>query len=332
MTIWMIKRRKSGLRSYDMANELNIPYDKYQQIERGHVKMPNNLIDKFNEIINRGKHINKMNGYSKDEEINKWFNEVSTYNEADKDFNIRKLMNEYNIPNYKVLSKLLNVSPSYVSNILNKHSSATTMPMKSRLYEFFHNELNIQPIDCVTNNTSQCKDKTLKDWWDNFDLPEFLCKNKITQREFGNKIGLENSTISALCIGKTKYPYLNNLKKIKKFVENYEKDDMKELKEQMPELPTEEINTTIPCESTVIVKPSTIIKNLYDVTEQVKNDDSVVSIIKTKLDSYLNSLETLEYEIANLNEQLNERKKEMELLTNKKDALLDVLNDLESGE
>ena len=39
----------------DMAKELGVEYNKYKAIERGEIKMPSKLMDKFNEIINRGK-------------------------------------------------------------------------------------------------------------------------------------------------------------------------------------------------------------------------------------------------------------------------------------
>ena len=76
MGSYMSKRRKSGLSVLDVASELNIPYNKYLEIERGEVKMPKNLIDKFNELINRGKNINQLNSAQKEIEINNWFDDI----------------------------------------------------------------------------------------------------------------------------------------------------------------------------------------------------------------------------------------------------------------
>ena len=49
------KRAQSGLTRADMAKELGVEYNKYKAMERGEIKMPSKLMDKFNEIINKGK-------------------------------------------------------------------------------------------------------------------------------------------------------------------------------------------------------------------------------------------------------------------------------------
>lgn len=331
MGSYMRKRRKSGLSVLDVASELNIPYNKYLEIERGEVKMPKNLIDKFNELINRGKNINQLNSAQKEIEINNWFDDMTTKNDDTGTYKLNDLMKEFNIEKQSDLAKLLGITPSYLCGALNKTPNVCNQKIKNRLYDFFHNELNIQPIkkkeiskpiklDCTVTDI----DELLK-WWENFDFKNFIDTNKIRHNYIANETGMANSAISRFYTTNAT-PRVTNIAKIKSFVENYKKDENKEieeLKEQMPELPTE---------VEPLVTPHVAIKNLYDIAKEIKKDDSVVEAIKSKLDSYLNNLDGLEYEIAKLNEQLNERKKEMELLTNKKDALLDVLNDLESGE
>ena len=47
-TYYKKKRKKAGLAPSDMAKELGINYKKYNLRENGVVKMPKNLIDKFN--------------------------------------------------------------------------------------------------------------------------------------------------------------------------------------------------------------------------------------------------------------------------------------------
>ena len=59
-TYYKNKRNKVGLSQSDMARELGIPCVKYEQIERGEIKMPKRLIDKFNEIITRGNNIHSL--------------------------------------------------------------------------------------------------------------------------------------------------------------------------------------------------------------------------------------------------------------------------------
>lgn len=331
MGSYMRKRRKSGLSVLDVASELNIPYNKYLEIERGEVKMPKNLIDKFNELINRGKNINQLNSAQKEIEINNWFDDMTTKNDDTGTYKLNNLMKEFNIEKQSDLAKLLGITPSYLCGALNKTPNVCNQKIKNRLYDFFHNELNIQPIkkkeiskpiklDCTVTDI----DELLK-WWKNFDFKNFMDTNKIKQHCIAEEIGMANSAISRFYTTDA-VPRVANIAKIKSFVENYKKDENKEieeLKEQMPELPTE---------AETLVTPHAAIKNLYDIAKEIKKDDSAVEVIKSKLDSYLNNLEGLEYEIVKLNEQLNERKKEMESLTIKKDALLDVLHDLESGE
>ena len=331
MGSYMRKRRKSGLSVLDVASELNIPYNKYLEIERGEVKMPKNLIDKFNELINRGKNINQLNRTQKEIEINNWFNDMTTKIDDKGTYKLNELMKEFNIDKQSDLAKLLGITPSYLCSALNKTPNACNQKIRNRLYDFFHNELNIQPIkkkeinkpiklDCTVTD----KDELLK-WWENFDFKNFMETNKIKQHYIAEEIGMADSAISRLYTTNA-VPRVTNIAKIKSFVENYKKDENKEieeLKEQMPELPTE---------VEPLVTPHVAIKNLYDIAKEIKKDDSAVEVIKSKLDSYLNNLEGLEYEIVKLNQQLNERKKEMESLTIKKDALLDVLHDLESGE
>lgn len=326
MSKYGIKRRKSGLTVLDVANELNIPYDKYLEIERGEVKMPKNLIDKFNELINRGKHINQLNSTQKEIEINNWFDDITTKSDDTGTYKLNDLMKEFNIDKQYDLAKLLGICPSYLSSALNKTSNACNQKIKNRLYDFFHNELNIQPVKKKSiKKPVKIEDTNIDDlfrWWENFDFKDFIDKNKIRQNYIAEQIGVANSTICRLYTTHAT-PHVYTLANIKNFVENYNKDEIKELKEQMPELPTE---------VEPLVTPHVAIKNLYDIAKEIKKDDSVVEVIKSKIDLYLNNLEGLEYEIVKLNEQLNERKKEMESLTSKKDALLDVLNDLESGE
>lgn len=323
MNRWKYKRKRSGISDYNMAYELNIPYKKYLEIERGEVKMPSNLIDKFNELINRGKNINQLNNRQKEIEINNWFDDMTTKSGDGGTYKLNDIMKEFNIEKQSDLAKLLGVTPSYLCGVLNKRPNFCNQKIKNKLYDFFHNELNIQPIKKkkIKPNNTGMNDELLT-WWKNFDFKNFMDTNKIKQYDIAEEIGMANSAISRFYTTDA-IPRVANIAKIKNFVENYKKDDMKELKEQMPELPRE---------ATPSVKPSVVMKDFHNTINLIAKDDNIADVIKSKLDSYLNDLERLEYEIAKLNEQIDERKKEIELLTNKKDALLDILNDLESGE
>ena len=322
MSRWSKLRIKGGLSRSQMANELHIPYNKYVEIERGEVKMPTNLIDKFNEIVNRGKHINNLNKLEKDSDVNKWYEYVTTKNENG-DFNLKKHMDEYNIQNYKELANLMGISPSLLSRLLHRSSVIDVDNLKCRLYDFFHNELNIQSI-------KKNHELNLTSWWNDFDLNLWMENNNVRNRDISRATGISNDVICKIRKGVLKLPRKSNLEKIKTFVDNYDKNDIEKLKEQMPKLPTE--TKVIKTPKVPVTKPVTIIKDTHKPGKQLEKDDNAIGVIKTKLDTYLNNLETLEYEIVKLNEEIDLRKKEMESLIVKKDVLIDILNDLGRGE
>lgn len=329
MNRWKYKRKKSGISDYNMAYELNIPYKKYLEIERGEVKMPSNLIDKFNQIIHRGTSANQLSNMQRDSKVNEWFEDVTKKVDDKGKLKLKELMNEYNISTYAELASLCNISKSYLSTILTSDNITWNIDkVKNKLYDFFHNELNIQPVrkKKINSNNSTVINDELISWWKDFDIEKFMSDNNIDLESFSKELGMSQQSVYRWCNYKSSVPYGKNIIKIKEFVENYKKnknDEIEELKEQLPELPTE-VNAPI--------KHSTITVDFHNVVEQIKKDDIVVEVIKSKIDSYLNNLEGLEYEIVKLNEQIDERKKEVQLLTSKKDALVDILNDLESGE
>ena len=59
-TYYRKNRVKANIAPSDVAKELGLSYRRYTLIEKGIIKMPNDLINKFNEVINRGLNINKL--------------------------------------------------------------------------------------------------------------------------------------------------------------------------------------------------------------------------------------------------------------------------------
>lgn len=235
------KRRKSGYTRSQMANELNIPYNKYVEIERGDRIMPNRLIDKFNEIINRGKHINKLENLNKDKNVSEWIDEMRKLTSDSKtSYALKDVMKDFNISSYKELGLILNVNPSAINNVLAGRMKG--LDLCNRLYDFFHDDLNKQSITKTKlvreNNISPARQIELE-WWNNFDLNDYLNKHNMNQQEFSMETGIGIAQMSRLVSTdhKPKAPWSSTIARLRKYVESH--DEMQDLKDEMPELPSE---------------------------------------------------------------------------------------------
>lgn len=243
------KRRKSGYTRSQMANELNIPYNKYVEIERGDRQMPSRLIDKFNEVINRGKHINKLESLTKEQEVNRWIDEMRQLTSDSKtSYALKDVMKDFNINSYKELCELLDINCGNVHNIL--AGRAKGKDICNRLYDFFHDDLNKQPITktktkpiTITkltreNHISPARQIELE-WWNNFDLNDYLNKHNMNQQEFGMETGISIAQMSRLVSTdhKPKTPWSSTIARLRKYVESH--DGMQDLRDEMPEIPSE---------------------------------------------------------------------------------------------
>lgn len=135
------KRLKYGLLKSEIASYLDISYLRYSMIERGEVKMPQKFMDKWLNLFDNI-NTNKLNILQERKDKCKWFDDVV---EKDSHGNreIRNYMTKYNITNYKELSAQLGVSVNVISIGVSKPNKATP-DLKCAIYDFFHNELNIQ--------------------------------------------------------------------------------------------------------------------------------------------------------------------------------------------
>ena len=115
-TYYKKKRRKVGLAPSDMAKELGIDCKKYSLIENGVVKMPKNLINKFNEIVNKGKNEHTLERLHNEQIVTDFWNEMKT--KTDGTYNLKKKMAEFNIDTFRELAKLIGVSNSNISHYL----------------------------------------------------------------------------------------------------------------------------------------------------------------------------------------------------------------------
>ena len=140
-TYYKNKRNKVGLSQSDMARELGIPCVKYEQIERGEIKMPKKLIDKFNEIITRGNNIHSLEKLEHEREVNEYIDWLI------KDDHLKLEMNMFNISTRNELGKLLGYKDGTILSKLfsGKYANGYCYDLKNKIYLFFHDELNMQP-------------------------------------------------------------------------------------------------------------------------------------------------------------------------------------------
>ena len=157
-TIWRKKRAQSGLTRADMAKELGVEYNKYKAMERGEIKMPSKLMDKFNEIINRGKNVHKLEQLDKQMEIDTFWNDVTIKENGQ--YKLMDRMKDFNITTYKELGLLLGYKDGTIFSTRLAHPTEAPIEFKTKLYNFFQDELNRQLPKEKTKPTKKKNKKT----------------------------------------------------------------------------------------------------------------------------------------------------------------------------
>lgn len=199
-TYYKRKRKKAGLAKSDMAKELGIDYKKYNLIENGVVKMPKNLIDKFNEIVSKGKNEHMLNRLDSERVVNEFWEEMTT--KVNNQYKLKEKMKEFNIVTYGELAKLLGVSYSNLSHYLTGHTK-TGYDFKNKLYLFFQDELNIQ-VPKKNNvkgkgpqgSNKQCHDPELLEWFEKTDLKALVAKHGLKYDQIAKDTGMHVSCVS----------------------------------------------------------------------------------------------------------------------------------------
>ena len=199
-TYYKRKRKKAGLAKSDMAKELGIDYKKYNLIENGVVKMPKNLIDKFNEIVSKGKNEHMLNRLDSERVVNEFWEEMTT--KVNNQYKLKEKMKEFNIVTYGELAKLLGVSYSNLSHYLTGHTK-TGYDFKNKLYLFFQDELNIQ-VPKKNNvkgkgpqgSNKQCHDPELLEWFEKTDLKALVLKHGLKYDQIAKDTGMHVSCVS----------------------------------------------------------------------------------------------------------------------------------------
>lgn len=227
MNYFKRKRIQKGFDQSDMANLLEIDYKKYVAIEKGERKMPVNLIDKFNKIIEKGKSEVQLDRLTREQQIEQWLEEMRQ--PTDDGIMLQTKMKEFNIDTYKQLANLIGYrSSSTVSTCMNpKKGRTASYDFKNLLYSFFQNELNIQDKQSEFK-TQPRKIKTTKirysqelaDFYAKFDLGHWLDEANMSMNDFAKKCQVSVNTIYNYIGGKIT-PTVATLIKIKNVVNNH---------------------------------------------------------------------------------------------------------------
>lgn len=303
------KRLKKGLSMSEVANALNIDCAKYELIDRGKVKMPKNLIDKFNEIINKGKGEHIIAKLNREELVNKWWDEMSTKTSYGK-YKLNEKMKEFNIDTLIELSNLLGwKSQAGICNYLSG-KIPITFNTKNKIYSFFENELNIQPPK--NNKTKKNKTYTiykktmdlneiqnLYNWYDGFDIVEWAQQNNLKRDDISTGTGLASGTISNLYRNIFAQPTVNTLMKLKSFVDKLDKQKNNEITIVSGPVGTKMTLSSVPIKEV----PEDIKKIGEDLVKEVNEN---MKLKEKLIETYKNKLEGLEETITNYKQKLTE--------------------------
>ena len=200
VTYYEKKRRKTTLTRSDVANYLGIDYDRYELIERGKVKMPKNLINKFNELMNKQKGEVEIDQLNREQIVNEWWDKVRVKKGKGK-YGLTEYLDKFNIRNLSQLAELMGYNNKLaIQQKLNNYGNYTIdYNFKNRLYSFFENELNIQPIENKKLKYSTKRTYTEdEEWLSHFDIKSYLKDNGISHVVFANMVGISDKTISSM--------------------------------------------------------------------------------------------------------------------------------------
>lgn len=321
-TYYKNKRNKVGLSQSDMAKELGIPCVKYEQIERGEIKMPKRLIDKFNEIISRGNNIHSLEKLEHEREVNEYIDWLSKGN------SLKLEMDRFNIQTQNELGKLLGYKDGTIISKLFSGKFANAYDLKNKIYLFFHDELNMQPKkskEQISNKQISNKQKLLTS-----KLKKYCEAYGLTQRELSKQICMSQPTINRILM-ETQIVSNSTLNKIDTFLKsksfNKNRVESTAEEESVPQVmflaptPNEDIDMLFPelpsndSNITVIDFDLNSSKKTTDVTVPDETDSKEVYSIK---------------KIYNENhEKIQKLTEEINKLTQREDVLLDILKEIE---
>ena len=196
-TYYRKNRVKANIAPSDVAKELGLSYRRYTLIEKGIIKMPNDLINKFNEVINRGLNINKLDQLNNEQIVNEYWEKLRKKDEKGKYTFLNAEMKRFNIPNMTELGKLLGYRDCSALSLYLSGKQNVSYNNKNKLYQFFMDERNIQEPGKLQPNAKtreRCRDLEKVEWLRNFNFDEYVRVKGITLKKLGEKIGMASST------------------------------------------------------------------------------------------------------------------------------------------
>lgn len=318
-TYYKNKRNKVGLSQSDMARELGIPCVKYEQIERGEIKMPKKLIDKFNEIITRGNNIHSLEKLEHEREVNEYIDWLI------KDDHLKLEMNMFNISTRNELGQLLGYKDGTILSKLfsGKYANGYCYDLKNKIYLFFHDELNMQPKKLNKQISNKQKSITSK-------LKKYCETYGLTQSELSKQMCMSLPTINRL-LKETQIVGNSTLSKIDIFLKNKGfNNDCVESTVEEKSIPQAMFLGPTPNEDTDILFP------------ELPSDDSNITVVDFDLNSSKKTTdvtipdETDSKELYSIKKIYNENHEKIQKLTEeinklvqREGVLLDILKEIE---
>ena len=318
-TYYKNKRNKVGLSQSDMARELGIPCVKYEQIERGEIKMPKRLIDKFNEIISRGNNIHSLEKLEHEREVNEYIDWLS------KNDHLKLEMDRFNISTRNELGQLLGYKGgSIISKLFSgKFANAYAYDLKNKIYLFFHDELNMQPKKLNKQISDKQKSITSK-------LKKYCETYGLTQSELSKQMCMSQSTINRI-LKETQIVGNSTLSKIDIFLKSkcFNNDCVESTVEEKSVPQTMFLGPT-PNEDTDILFPELPSNNSnvtvvdFDLNGSEKTTDVT---IPDETDS--KELYSIKKIYSENHEKIQKLTEEINKLVQREDVLLDILKEIE---
>lgn len=318
-TYYKNKRNKVGLSQSDMARELGIPCVKYEQIERGEIKMPKKLIDKFNEIITRGNNIHSLEKLEHEREVNEYIDWLI------KDDHLKLEMNMFNISTRNELGQLLGYKDGTILSKLfsGKYANGYCYDLKNKIYLFFHDELNMQPKKLNKQISNKQKSITSK-------LKKYCETYGLTQSELSKQMCMSLPTINRL-LKETRIVGNSTLNKIDTFLKSkgFNKDSVDSTADEKF-VPDVMFLGPTPNEDTDILFP------------ELPSDDSNITVVDFDLNSSKKTTdvtipdETDSKELYSIkkiysenHEKIQKLTEEINKLVQREGVLLDILKEIE---
>lgn len=318
-TYYKNKRNKAGLSQSDMAKELGIPCVKYEQIERGEIKMPKRLIDKFNEIISRGNNIHSLEKLEHEREVNEYIDWLI------KDDHLKLEMDRFNISTRNELGQLLGYNGgSIISKLFSgKYANGYGYDLKNKIYLFFHDELNMQPkkLNKQISNKQKSIMSKLKKYCETYGL---------TQSELSKQMCMSQPAINRL-LKETRIVGNSTLNKIDTFLKSKGfNNDCVESTVEEKSVPQAMFLGPTPNEDTDILFPelpsndSNVTVVDFDLNSSEKTTDIT---IPDETDS--KELYSIKKIYSENHEKIQKLTEEINKLVQREDVLLDILKEIE---